>query len=82
VPDSGGWRYALIGGGWAALLVLCAVLGYKGFQHMSPAEPGDKDLVRDLRLIENKRYYDVIEDLDFLRQLDHPDLFGEDNVRP
>ena len=41
-------------------------------------EPGEAELTRDLRVIENKRYYDLVDDLDFLRQLDHPDLFGEE----
>jgi hypothetical protein len=36
--------------------------------------------VRDLRLIENKRLYDLVEDLEFLQALDDPDLFGDDNA--
>ena len=45
---------------------------------MQRLEPGEKELVRDLRLIENKRFYDLVDDIDFLRQLDQPDLFGEE----
>ena len=32
-----------------------------------------------LRLIENKRLYEVGDSIDFLRKLDHPDLFGDDS---
>ena len=42
-----------------------------------PANP-DQDLARDLRVIENKRYYDHVDDLDYLKQLDQSDLFGDD----
>jgi hypothetical protein len=31
-------------------------------------------------VIENKRAYDASEDLDFVRELDVPDLFGDDAV--
>ena len=30
------------------------------------------------RLIENLRYYEQAESLDFLRELDRPELFGDD----
>ena len=34
--------------------------------------------VKDLHVIENLRTYELVEDIDFVRQLDQPDLFGED----
>jgi anti-sigma factor RsiW len=71
------WRRALIGLGWAAALLLAAVGGYAGYNWLSPRQPSERDLVRDLRVIENKRYYDAVDDMDFLRKLDDPDLFGE-----
>ncbi len=43
-----------------------------------PPRPHERDLVRDLRIIENLRYYEPVESLEFLRELDHRDLFGED----
>jgi hypothetical protein len=43
-----------------------------------PREPGERQLLQDLRIIENKRVYDRIEDLDFWRALDAPDLFGDE----
>jgi hypothetical protein len=74
------WRRPVLGAGWAAALALAAVGGYAGYQRLAPPrEPGEQELVRDLRIIENKRYYDGVEDIDFLRALDQPDLFGDDN---
>jgi hypothetical protein len=72
----GRWLLAL--GLWGLLLVASGVAGYQGFRWLSPREPGEKELLRDLRLIENKRYYDRIESFEFLQQLDHPDLFGDE----
>jgi len=39
----------------------------------------DQQLVRDLRVIENHRLYEHVDDIQFLRELDDPDLFGEDS---
>jgi hypothetical protein len=75
------WRWGLFGAAWAAALLVAVVAGYQGVRRWPPREPGEKELVRDLRLIENKRFYDLVDDMDFLRQLDDPDLFGEDGSR-
>ena len=77
-PRRTSWKPALWGAGWAAAVVLAGLAGYKGVQRATRHEPGEAELTRDLRVIENKRYYDLVDDLDFLRQLDHPDLFGEE----
>ncbi len=68
-----------IGAGWAAAIVAAASAGYIGVG-MTRTRPDatDPDLARDLRVIENKRFYDHVDDLDFLKSLDKPDLFGED----
>jgi hypothetical protein len=73
------WRRVVLGVSWAAALLVAALGGYTGFNRLVPRDPGDQDLVRDLRLIENKHLYDLVEDIDFLGALDHPDLFGEPN---
>jgi hypothetical protein len=39
----------------------------------------DQVLARDRRLIENKRLYELVDDIGFLRQLDDPELFGDDS---
>jgi anti-sigma factor RsiW len=68
-----------IGAGWAAGLFLAAATGYVGVGWTGGRpDTTDHDLARDLRVIENKRFYDHVDDLDFLKSLDQPDLFGEE----
>jgi anti-sigma factor RsiW len=68
-----------IGAGWAAALVMAASAGYIGVGLTRPKpDTTDRDLARDLRVIENMRFYEHVDDLDFLKSLDKPDLFGED----
>lgn len=71
-----------VGIGWAAAVFLAATAGYTAVTTLAPRTPppDDEELVRDLRVIENKRLYESADDLDFLRQLDHPDRFGDDNL--
>jgi anti-sigma factor RsiW len=77
-PAVPGRRRILPGVGWAAALVLAALTGYAGVGLLRPHRPGEQELVRDLRVIENKPYYDLVGDMDFLRELDQPDLFGDE----
>ncbi len=65
---------------WAAGILLAAAGGYAGSTFLSGRDRDDEELVRDLRVIENKRLYEQADDLNFLRQLDHPDLFGDDGL--
>ncbi len=74
----GRWRRALIGTGWAAALVLAALGGFYGFNRTAPSEPGDPELVRDLNVIKNRRVFELVEDLDGVRELDTAELFGAD----
>ena len=68
-----------IGAGWAAAILTAATAGYLGVRMTGAGrDTNDRDLVRDLSVIENKRLYDHVDDLDFLKSLDQPDLFGED----
>jgi anti-sigma factor RsiW len=64
--------------GWAAAVLLAGLAGYTAALYLYPTGPTEQDLVRDLRLIENLRFYEPVETIEFLRELDHPDLFGED----
>ena len=75
----GAWRWAFAAG-WAAALLVSAAVGYSGMKwwQTRARTHRDQDLVRDLRIIENKRLYDHADDIEFVRQLDHPDLFGDD----
>lgn len=75
----------LLGVGWAAALVLAVGGGLLAAHLLWPpafAPPDapeiDEHLVRSLRVLENKHLYETVDDLDFLRALEHPDLFGDD----
>jgi anti-sigma factor RsiW len=74
------WPRRLVVAGWAAALVLAVAAGFGVSRVNAPREPGEPELVRDLLVIENKRAYEPSEDLDFVRELDAPDLFGDDAV--
>ncbi len=74
------YRRWFIAAGWAAALVLAWFAGYLGAVRSIPPRPGNRELVRELRLIENLRYYETLESLEFLHELDQRDLFGEDSL--
>ncbi len=83
----GRWRPLVLGIGWVAAVLIAVAVGFEGekFLHRRPpAIPAnqveiDPQLVRDLRVIENKHWYEHVDDIDFLRALEDPDLFGEEN---
>jgi anti-sigma factor RsiW len=72
-------RRWLLAAGWAAGVLLAAGVGFAGTVLLLPRDRTDEELVRDLRVIENRRLYEPIDDMDFLLELSHPDLFGDDN---
>jgi anti-sigma factor RsiW len=75
-------RLPLYGMGWLAALLLSMGIGFQGFRWLSSSKPSEEEqLARELRLIENKQYYEVIEDVEFLKDLDKPELF-EDSPAP
>ena len=76
------WRMRLIGAAWAIALMAAAVGGYYTYQAVTYRPPGDAELIRDLRLIENKRWYDVGDSVDFLNKLDQSELFIEERFSP
>jgi len=82
------WSPWVFGTAWAASVLLAAVAGYGGvklFTNRTGApKSGDSievepQLVKDFRVIENQRLYVHADDLEFLRALQDPELFGEDN---
>ncbi len=83
----GRWRTWTLGAGWAAAVLLAAGASYNWTathlhrQATRLEEPIDVDqlLVRDLRVLENKRLYDQVDSLEFLRKLDSPELFGDES---
>ncbi len=80
MAGGGRWRPWAVGLGWAAAVLLAGAGGFAGVSLFGPKDDVPEDLVRDLRVIENKRLYERVDDIEFLRQLDHPDLFGDDNL--
>jgi anti-sigma factor RsiW len=80
------WPLWALGLGWAAALLLAAGGGLLAAHLLRPrppaaVEPADlqDQLVRHLRVIENRRLYENVDDLDFVRALDTPELFGDDD---
>jgi anti-sigma factor RsiW len=83
VPGRRHWPVILA---WAAAVLLAALAGYA----LAPLLPSswspfgreaatqDAQLTRDLRLIENYRLYQQLEDPKFLHELDRPEMFGKD----
>jgi anti-sigma factor RsiW len=67
-----------LGAGWAAAILLAAGIGFGVTTRVIPREPSDEELARDLGVIEHEKAYEQVGDLDFLKQLDTPDLFGDD----
>ncbi len=81
------WRNTALGVRWASAVLIAAAIGYKVGEHLPhrpPATPEmpveiDPQLVRDLRVIENRHWYEHVDDMNFLRALEDPELFGEEN---
>jgi anti-sigma factor RsiW len=73
------WRPWVLGISWAAALLLAGAAGFAGMSRLQPKEVTDEELVRDLRIVENKKLYEEAEDMEFIRLLDDPDLFGDDS---
>lgn len=65
---------------WAAALLMIAAAGYLVGERLAAPDAPDADepLVQHLRIIERWRAYEMVDDLEFLKSLDHPDLFGDD----
>jgi anti-sigma factor RsiW len=74
------WRWWVGGVGWAAALLLAGVAGYAAMTSLYPKAPKADDMVNDLRVIENLKALEAVDDIDFLMDLDHPDRFGEDSL--
>jgi hypothetical protein len=83
----GRWRAGALGVSWAAAVLITAAIGYKAgefLQRRPPTTPEkqfeiDPQLVRDLHVIENRHWYQYVDDVNFLRALEDPELFGEEN---
>jgi len=73
-----------LGLSWAAAVLLALGAGYYGAAQIWPAADDelipetDLPLVRQLRIAEKWRYYENVDDLELVKKLNHPNLFGED----
>jgi anti-sigma factor RsiW len=63
---------------WAAAVVTAFLGGWAAYEWLIPHEPGERELVQDLRIIENFRLYEQADDIDFVRQLDQSELFRDE----
>src|SRR5689334_17398174 len=63
------WRWRLMGLSWAAAVLISGFAGYAAMTRFYPREPPIEEMAPDLRVIENKRYYEAVDDIDFLRDL-------------
>jgi hypothetical protein len=82
------WQPWMLGGSWAAAVIVAALVGYGGSRLFSYRPPSHSSidsneiqphLVKDFRVIENRHLYQHADDIDFLRALQDPELFGEEN---
>jgi anti-sigma factor RsiW len=85
MPMTGRASRWLVGVGWAAAVLLAIGAGYWATTLLWPAPPppdpisdADKPLVDHLRIVERWRLYEHADDLDFVKKLHQPDLFGDD----
>jgi anti-sigma factor RsiW len=66
---------------WIGAILLAAGVGWGGGVLFAPKPhddmEADQPLIRHLRIVENWHHYESIEDVNFLRGLDQPDLFGD-----
>jgi len=81
-PHRTHWPIGLI---TAATFLLSLGAGYYGATQFWPSASvvesipdADVPLVRQMRIAEKWRYYENVADFEFVRKLNHPDLFGED----
>lgn len=68
--------------GWAAGIVVALAAGFAATR-LFTSTPVDspeveQHLVRHLRAVDRVRLLEQVDDLNFLRELDHPDLFGDE----
>lgn len=62
----------------AAGLLLVFVGGYLGMNSYLKDPLGEMELIRDIRVLDNKQLYESVGDLDFVNKLNVPDLFGDE----
>ena len=65
----------------ALIALLAGVAGSASYRRFFEKPTGpDEPIVRNLRLLERFSAYENIDDIEYLKALDHPDLFGDDGT--
>ena len=76
---TGGGRRWLGGLAWVAAIAITAGVGWFASGRLFQIGPDpDEPLVRQLPIIENWKTYQNVDDIDFLKSLDQPELVGDD----
>lgn len=86
-PTRPPWQRWALGIAWVAAVLIVGVAAYAAapLVYQAPAT-GDsaaereQQLVRDLRVIDNLRPLNAAGDINFLHELDRPELFGDDHA--
>jgi anti-sigma factor RsiW len=79
------WPVWVIGTCWAAAVLLAAGVGWGASRWQADARDArtraalEEEAARHLSAIENQALFANVDDLAFLRALDQPDLFGDDD---
>ncbi len=63
----------------AAGILILITSGFRaGTVFVGKSDNIEEELRKNLRFYENKKIYDLVENIEFLKKLDEPDLFGQD----
>ena len=65
--------------GWAAAVILSIGAGFGAVNWLSPQDPTDEELAHDLHVLEYRKMYEQVDNLEFLHELDQADLFGDES---
>ncbi len=76
----------VVAASWAALVAVSLGVGYFAVTRytsttttkVDPPPDPDLPMVRHLRIVEKWRWYENADDLDFVKKLAHPEMFGDD----
>ena len=71
-PGVGFWLGSIL------LILVAGLAGYVGHRAVTPPPRPAEPPLEDVPLMKNLRLYRTVDDLDYLKKLDSPELFGEE----
>ncbi|MGF1581795.1 MAG: anti-sigma factor family protein [Gemmataceae bacterium] len=87
MPKRVGMGKVVRGVAWAMVVVLVLLVGFGVGRNVGKPKPKptpeakiEETLIRDLRVIKHKTVYEAIDDVEFLKKLDQPELFGKEKI--